>query len=402
MKNLYPLFLFLFSFSSAFTQTPPFQCSSPHFDISDLPIRFDEHQSWSREVTKLQTVVHVIYYDDFTGFPEEHVEQVIQKVNEDFRRMNPDTIDTPEAFKPVAADTEIEFELAAVDPWGGPTNGITYTQTTHDFFEENELGMVKFTASGGHDAWNPLKYVNIWLVENTISPGIPTTPYLHGDPKDGVVCSDFPFSEFKRNLTHFLGHYLGLWHPFNYDAIFPSPTDTCSTALGGPDGIEDTPNQLIAAYTGSGSGPCIEFPLLDICSPDSPGVMFMNFMDYTLPDCKNMFTYQQAAVMNWVIDSIRFSLLEPVTSIDENSLPENEEVNIYPNPVRGQLIIETHQSSFFKKEYQVFDSTGRPVFKGGFRSHITEIDTVHLPMGVYWLKIKSGDDFFVKRFIKIQ
>jgi hypothetical protein len=40
----------------------------------------------------------------------------IQVLNDDFRRLNADTINTPMAFTSVAGDANIEFRLAKIDP----------------------------------------------------------------------------------------------------------------------------------------------------------------------------------------------------------------------------------------------------------------------------------------------
>jgi len=44
------------------------------------------------------------------------VQSQIDVLNEDFRRLNTDAVNTPSAFQSVAADTEIEFCLATSDP----------------------------------------------------------------------------------------------------------------------------------------------------------------------------------------------------------------------------------------------------------------------------------------------
>jgi hypothetical protein len=400
MKKLYAFPIFCLLCFSAFSQKRPNQCIYPEDSTFELPADFKKYQKGEKTIVKLQTVVHVLHHDSLPDLNDEIVGEAIQKVTEDFRRLNQDTVNTPDAFKPVAADTEIEFELATIDPSGGPTNGITYTQIPEPFNQP-----VYYDSTGGHDAWDPSKYVNIWLVKSFLPTGTSTSPLSHGKPWDGVVTSYFvPLTDrFSRNITHRLGHYLGLKHPFGYEYTpSPSPTDTCSNTPGGPDELEDTPNQL---YSSPPIFTCPDFPLTDICSPDAPGVMFMNYMDYSLSDCVNMFTRQQADVMNWVLDSIRFSLFEPVNSVDENDPYKNMEVHIYPNPFREKLIIETQSSSFSKKEYGIFDSMGRPVFTGVLDilpNSKNEINTALMPNGVYFLKIRSGHKIITQRIMKLK
>ena len=47
-------------------------------------------------------------------------------LNEDFRRLNADTVNTLPGFESVAADVGIEFCLAFYDPNGDSTTGIIY------------------------------------------------------------------------------------------------------------------------------------------------------------------------------------------------------------------------------------------------------------------------------------
>ncbi|MBK9015656.1 MAG: hypothetical protein IPM82_17200 [Saprospiraceae bacterium] len=70
--------------------------------------------------------------------------------------------------------------------------------------------------------------MNIWLLSGGfIGGGLSLNPSAHGTPVDGVAVpkfnNDFGFTEV--NLTHHLGHYLGLHH------IFSSP-NTCPTMPG--------------------------------------------------------------------------------------------------------------------------------------------------------------------------
>lgn len=51
----------------------------------------------------------------------------VDLLTQDFRKQNPDTAGIINAFKPIAADCEIEFRLATIDPLGNCTNGIEYS-----------------------------------------------------------------------------------------------------------------------------------------------------------------------------------------------------------------------------------------------------------------------------------
>ena len=100
--------------------------------------------------------------------------------------MNADTTNTPGAFKSIAADCEIEFCLANTDPNGNSTSGITRTATSQSSFSTNDD--VKYTSSGGIDAWNTSEYLNIWVCD--ISGSILGYAQFPGGnaSSDGVVC----------------------------------------------------------------------------------------------------------------------------------------------------------------------------------------------------------------------
>jgi hypothetical protein len=75
----------------------------------------------------IPVVVHVIYNNSTQNISDAQINAQIQVLNEDFRRLNADRVNTPTAFASVAGDANIEFRLAKVDPNGSLTSGITRT-----------------------------------------------------------------------------------------------------------------------------------------------------------------------------------------------------------------------------------------------------------------------------------
>ncbi|MFK7906757.1 MAG: hypothetical protein AB8B69_16615, partial [Chitinophagales bacterium] len=88
------------------------------------------------EVITIPVVVHIVHTANRpqSNVSDAKVYSQLEALNRDFRRMNADTSDTYIDFKAIAADTEIEFCLAARDPNGYPTTGITRTSTEKDRF----------------------------------------------------------------------------------------------------------------------------------------------------------------------------------------------------------------------------------------------------------------------------
>jgi len=81
-------------------------------------------------VITIPVVVHVIWNTSVQNISDAQIQSQITVLNEDFRRLNPDTSNTPAAFQSIAADIEIEFCFATLDPLDDPTTGIIRTQTT--------------------------------------------------------------------------------------------------------------------------------------------------------------------------------------------------------------------------------------------------------------------------------
>ena len=239
-------------------------------------------------VYTIPVVVHVVYNTPSQNPTDAQIQAMIDSVNKDLRRLNSDTANTPAVWKPIAADFQIELCLAQQDPNGNPTTGIERRQTTVTSFSTNDD--IKFYSTGGLDAWDPTRYFNIWI--GPISNGI--LGYAEF-PSGSVVTSSHttygvvihyctvtgscpPYDRY-RTLTHEVGHCLNLYHIWGDDG----------GACTGDDQCQDTPNQ------GGPTFGCPSFPTTDACSPSYPGIMFMNYMDYSDDACLNMFTQDQKA-----------------------------------------------------------------------------------------------------------
>lgn len=104
------------------------------------------------------------------------IQSQIDVLNQDYRRLNADAINTPSAFLSAASDFGIEFRLACIDPNGNPTNGVVRTQTNVQSFNvtfggntiPNDGSNGIKTSSTGSVSWNTSvadsRYLNIWSV----------------------------------------------------------------------------------------------------------------------------------------------------------------------------------------------------------------------------------------------
>ena len=154
----------------------------------------------SSTIITIPVVVHVVYYNSNENISDLQIQSQIDILNNDFRRLNSDAVNTPAAFQPVTADTEIEFCLASEDPNGNSTNGITRTQTSQSSFSTNNG--VKYSSSGGIDAWNTSDYLNIWVCD--LSGGLLGYAQFPGGTasSDGVVCDYIYFGNIGIQLHH--------------------------------------------------------------------------------------------------------------------------------------------------------------------------------------------------------
>jgi Pregnancy-associated plasma protein-A/Secretion system C-terminal sorting domain/Fibronectin type III domain/Bacterial pre-peptidase C-terminal domain len=254
-----------------------------------------------RALVTIPVVVHVVYNTTTENISDAQIQSQITVLNADFRKLNSDVANVPSAFSSLAADANIEFCLASTDPSGVATTGITRTSTTATSFSTNDG--VKFSSSGGKNAWDATKYLNIWVCD--ISGGILGYAQFPGGSAstDGVVIdyqylgtigtATAPFNK-GRTATHEVGHWLNLYHIWGDDG----------TGCTGSDSVSDTPNQADENYG------CPAFPQVS-CSNGTNGDMFMNYMDYTDDACMYMFSTGQASRMQALFASggFRASLL---------------------------------------------------------------------------------------------
>lgn len=300
-------------------------------------------------------------------------------LNADFRRLNADAANTPDYFLPYAADTEIEFCLAVVDPEGNSISGITRTKTSRASFGLNDN--VKHTAQGGADAWDRDQYLNIWICE--ISDDILGYASTPGSPADvdGVVLHFAAIGASPANTarwayhggrtgTHEVGHWLGLKHIWGNGS---SCTDS--------DGINDTPNQLEENNGCPGETHAS-------CDNGLYGDMFQNYMDYTDDACMNLFTKGQAAYMRGVLSSVRSSI--PNSIACSRTLRSDFKAASLSDTltVAGKLV-------FFSDASQGVKATSRLwQFEGGVPSTSTELNpTVTYPVpGKYKVSLTITND----------
>lgn len=255
----------------------------------------------------IPVVIHILHYGEPEGtgynISMATIQSQIDVLNEDFRRLNADAINTPSVFQPFASNFNIEFRLACIDPNGNSTNGVVRKQTSvspfvtvtvpnDNTFDETAMGIK--TLPNGSVAWPTDHYLNIWVCKLYRLAGYATFPadYAVYPEFDGVVIGKEAFGrnggttsglDKGRTATHEIGHWLNLQHLWG-NTIGPQYNYDCSN----DDLVGDTPQQKT-----NNSG-CPTFPeILRKCNSADPSSMFMNYMDYVNDGCYNLFTNGQ-------------------------------------------------------------------------------------------------------------
>ena len=243
----------------------------------------------------IPVAVHVVWNIAAENVASSTIQDMIAMMNADFQFLNSDLGNVRPAFTSDAANPDMSFCLASIDPNGNATTGITRTQTTDDWFDPSTETDDMKSAPKGIAPWDPTSYLNIWIcdIASGLGGGLITTGYTYlpfggvvGSDVDGIVIDfDYGIGPGTRTATHEIGHYFGLLHPW------------ADGGCGSDDGMADTPTTDTPTFS------C--FPTDQLKCGNL--VQYENFMDYS--DCGLMFTNDQAAQMNAILFGDRASLL---------------------------------------------------------------------------------------------
>lgn len=343
----------------------------------------------TQNVITIPVVVHIVYYNSLENIPDSQVYSQMQVLNEDYIRQNSDTINTPAPFALVAANPGIQFCLAQQDPNGQPTTGIERRQTTINMFTMYDN--VQSYSGGGMDQWDPTRYFNIWVC-NSIYYGKGEFPVSNTTPTYGAVVSYARFGsnhtiygtfpalslgdDYGRIACHEIGHCFNLYHINGDDGTACTGTDYCF----------DTPNQ--AGYT---NFTCPVFPQFDTCTSSGNGIMFQNYMDYSLGSCQNLFTKEQSIRMNAVLSMPPYNSLttstgcQAPTGITESLLVNT---NVFPDPFISSVTFSLGME-LKNAELQLFDIIGNKVRVQDFSGKQVILFRNELPSGIYFFRILS-------------
>lgn len=448
MKIFYTTFILsafvILTLQAQNTETPKRKCLSPTFNSKyeeAFQQMLSKHQQFANQkktstVYTIPIVFHVLHSGVAVNSPSAtsgrnlnaaQINSQLTILNEDYRKLNSNfsTYVTQSGFTSIAADVEINFCMAQVDPSGNAmaepgidrinvsSKGWTSLPYTMSYIEST----VK-----PNSIWDPTKYFNVWILEfggsdigtlgyaqfptvaASLTPISDMAGYGGTANTDGVVIDyhyigntgtatgSAPYNK-GRTLVHEAGHWLGLWHIWGDDG------SSCS----GTDNVTDTPNQADENYTCPSTNGAV---VTDACTSSSPGVNYQNYMDYSDDRCMAMFTAGQKARMQAVMancirrNSLASSNVCNAVGIKENTMDIQAE--IYPNPAKDELHIDYSLTSSQDINVSIINTLGQTLKEliiekttnGNLR-----IDISSIPSGVYFISIKTISSSKVNRLV---
>jgi hypothetical protein len=298
-------------------------------------------------ITSLGTipiVFHVVLSDQ-SLVPDAMIMAQLDRINLDYSGLNADSANGS-PFYSVRGHSPIQFCLAKRTPTNLPSTGIIRI-TSATVSNNGANDPIKSTAFGGDDAWDPNKYVNIWVGDfddpnvlgyGTFPVGTPENSFplsqqgvvVHYGTLPGGTLT--PYNR-GRTLTHELGHFLWLKHTWGDDTGDPftcPPSGGCTgTDFTGTPALDDTPNQC------AGTAGCPSGTRFDVCTPGGNGYMYQNYLDYTDDACMTMLTIGQDLRAQTALTTYRPQLLTSNGCVPFTLTPDDASIFTAITPSNG-------------------------------------------------------------------
>lgn len=241
----------------------------------------------------IPVVFHVIHNNGVENISDAQIKDAMVQLNLQYRKLNPDTNEIVAAFQGIAADPQIEFRLAQLDPNGNCTSGITRTVSTLTYIGDHQVKSLVH--------WPPEKYLNVYvcveaagLAGHALLPSAADTiPEWDGIVMQHDYIGTIGTSDYFRRtvLSHEVGHFLNLQHIWggnNVPGYYYLPVgDAGNCAF--DDDVTDTPNTIGWSTCNLNATSCSSLDNVQ------------NYMDYAY--CARMFTEGQKLRMHAALNS---------------------------------------------------------------------------------------------------
>ena len=346
----------------------------------------------------IPVVVHILYNNNAENISDAQIQSELKVLNNDYQKLNADTANIPSYYSSLAANTGFRFMLAGIDTNGNVTTGIVRKHTNVSVFSITDN--MKSSATGGDDAWDRNRYLNIWVCN--LENGVLGYSSVVGGPAqtDGVVvlytafgttgAARAPFN-LGRTCTHEIGHWLNMIHVWG-DA-------DC-----GDDKVADTPPQSQATY-GDPSG------IILSCGNTQYGNLYMDYMDFTDDIGMHMFTYGQRDRMRSLFapGGFRYALLSsPAATAPAGD--GSQEVSgggmtlapeIYPNPATNFVVLSLKDPSQVGCMLKVYNQVGQLMMATRVTQQTFQLSVSSLSGGLYFISLGNGVGQCSLKFVKL-
>ena len=352
----------------------------------------EEIQQWLEEplsfrsTSFLPIVVHVVWNTNLENISDAQILSQIEVLNMAFSN-SATSSKIPSQFKDLIGNPNLKFCLARLDPMGNPTNGITRTSTNQTAIGIAEAAdgrrSIHYDDLGGKDAWDPSRYINIWIGNMESFLGRATAPNMGNPSEDGLVIDPDNFGsigsvqspfDLGKTLIHEMGHYFNLNHIWGI-----SGSNTCSE----DDGVEDTPNA---------GNPYFGCPNLPASSCNSEDLLF-NYMDFSDDVCLLFFTKGQAERMNATLNTQRTGLInQSMICNPGNSSSCNLDKVQFLNLIKEGRMIFENLGTDLPVQIMVFNALGQMIDQKTLQNiDISSISTENYTPGVYFIVLNCGE-----------
>ncbi len=350
------------------------------------------------------------------------IDSQIAVLNRDYNRENADSVMIPALWKPLYGNPGIHFGLAHTSPvgWNSPGYELKIIPDVPGGFNEGPgrvYSAAKYDSTGGLNAWDNSKYINVWCYNFADVSGNLGLAYAKSfttattRDQEGISiyypalgCQDtggtlfFPYGHsfrLGRTLTHEMGHFFEIWHTWGDDGYNDCPW----TGVHKDDGIADTPpqgnstagNPVYILPGGTINDVCLDSMMVNM---QPIGYACLDYMDYTDDSGMHLFTPMQAAVMASMVspggESYSLTQHPEVLQYPANTgmagLESDLNFTISPNPCNGLICVS---SSNKVQKLVLYNAIGQEINLPsviGLGENYYSIDLSGLDKGIYFLR----------------